>query len=143
MYIEKQAIADPRSDDVKYQERIAAATDNFNAARAALISALGVPEGFEALDRFKQRGFYTELKDGMIFVLPANSILPSLASAVVTVARMAANAAEIPFEVGVEPYVEFMEGIRGAMTETQHQDLEAKLDKLYQHDPDEEGGSVH
>lgn len=142
-YLERQAIADPRSDDVKYQERIAAATENFNAARAALISALGVPEGFEALDRFKQRGFYTELKGGMIFELPANSISPSLASAVVTVARMAANAAEIPFEVGVGPYAEFIEGIRGAMTEAQHQELEAKLDMLYRPDPDQEGGSVH
>ncbi len=143
MYLEKQATADPRSEDAKYHERIAAATKDFNAARAELISALDVPEGFEALDRFKQRGFYTELKDGMIFELPAKSISLSLAAAVVTVARTAANAAEIPFEVGVEPYVEFIEGIRGAMTEAQHQELEVKLARLYRPDPDQEGGSVH
>lgn len=124
LYLNKQSIADPREEDDAFRRRIECEIEKFSVATENLSSILGGSDDFQILDRYKQRGFYTEIKSDMTFELPENSISLPLATSVVTLASIVAKASVIPFEVGVDWYIDFLDEIRGVMSEDQHLEIE-------------------
>lgn len=132
MFVEKHAVADPRfvASSLNFKRAIASELNKFIVARKALQPFLG-EQLLVALDGLKQRGFYTELKDGNTFILPAQAINPELAAAVISLASEALSALRILFANGTSAFETFVSKIRSAMTESDHQAFEAAFENLY------------
>lgn len=143
-FVEKQALADPRSEQSpsEYAKQISSALHKFRQTRTTLGPMLAGGDSLESLDDLKQKGFYTALKAGATFVLPSQAIAPELAAAVVELGSACVKSLDFLFLNGTGAFEEFVSQIRGEMTETDHQALESHFEEIYRKSSSEEKPST-
>ena len=117
--------ADPRhGKDRKYAAASVINMRQLQAEGNAVLERLG-EDGFRALDRYKQHGFYASATDRGLKA-PRDNVDPSLARLVYQLAWRATTSVDFLLKGGnLERYLQNAQAIRDKLTEAAHQALEA------------------